>query len=131
GQVLQLEAFFNGHASVGVYISVACGDGSITLNVCQQWNSKPPDSIENQPIHSSIPTLILAGEYDPISLPVYGQAAARTLSHSFFLLFPGMGHTTIGYDACPTGIALEFLHHPTVVPDASCIAQMHGPAFVL
>ncbi len=131
GQVLQLEAFFNGHASVGDYISVACGDGSIGLSVCGQWNSKPPDPIEYQPIHSPIPTLVLAGEYDPISLPVYGQAAARMLSHSYFLLFPGMGHTTIGYDACPTFIALEFLDHPAIAPDASCIAQMHEPAFVV
>jgi pimeloyl-ACP methyl ester carboxylesterase len=131
GQVLQLEAFFNGHASVGAYISVACGDGSIALSVCGQWNSRPPDPIEDQPIHSPIPTLVLAGEYDPISLPVYGQAAARMLSHSSFLLFPGMGHTTIGYDPCPTDIALAFLDHPAIAPDAACIAHMHGPAFVV
>lgn len=131
GQVLQLEAFFNGHASVGAYISVACGDGSIALSVCGQWSSWPPDPIEDQPIHSTIPTLVLAGEYDPTSLPVYGQAAARMLSHSSFLLFPGMGHTTIGYDACPTDIALAFLDHPESAPDASCIAHMHEPAFVV
>jgi len=131
GQVFQLEAFFNEHASVGTYISVACGDGSIALSVCRQWNAKPPDPIEDQPIHSTIPTLVLAGEYDPISLPVYGQAAAGMLSHSSFLLFPGMGHTTIGYDACPTGIVLAFLDHPANAPDASCIAQMHEPAFVV
>jgi pimeloyl-ACP methyl ester carboxylesterase len=131
GQVLQLEAFFNEHASVGTYISVTCGDGSIALSVCRQWNTKPPDPIEDQSIHSTIPTLVLAGEYDPISLPVYGQAAAGMLSHSSFLLFPGMGHTTIGYDACPTGIVLAFLDHPANAPDASCIAQMHEPAFVV
>ena len=57
--------------------------------LCQLWNVQPVPAVQQQPITSAIPTLILSGEYDPVTPPAYGMLAARTLSRSYFFLFPG------------------------------------------
>lgn len=117
--------------SEGDYLSVACGDGTLPLEFCMKWSGKGADAIESQPVRSDIPTLVLAGEYDPITPPYYGKATAGTLSHSFFYTFPGMGHMVIGSHACPTNTALAFLDHPTSAPDTGCIAKMSESIFVV
>jgi pimeloyl-ACP methyl ester carboxylesterase len=100
------------------------------LGICQFWNVKAAAATEKQPAVSAIPTLILEGEYDPITLPANGNLAARTLSHSDALLFPGTGHgVNFGPSACPKDIVLAFLATPTQLPDSRCIASMSEPAF--
>jgi pimeloyl-ACP methyl ester carboxylesterase len=101
----------------------------IQFSVCQMWGTKPPAPIENQPVTSDVPTLVMSGEYDPITPPDYGKAAAATLKNSFFFQFPGLGHGTIPSDVCPRSIALAFVDNPTAKPDAACIASMREPSF--
>ncbi len=53
--------------------------------MCKNWNQAYADSAEFQPVRSDIPTLILAGEFDPITPPRYGKLAAKTLPNSTFV----------------------------------------------
>ena len=100
------------------------------LGICQFWNVKAAAAGEQQPVVSAIPTLILEGEYDPITPPANGNLAAQTLSHSDVLLFPGTGHgVDFGPSSCPKNIVLAFLATPTRRPDSSCIASLSEPAF--
>lgn len=99
------------------------------IQTCQIWNVGRPRAVENEPVSSSIPTLLLAGEYDPITPPSWAQLAAASLSNSRVYIFPGMGHGSVDAD-CPVSIILQFLDNPYLEPDASCIANMGGPAFV-
>jgi hypothetical protein len=99
------------------------------LAICAVWSAGKGDPVENQPVYSDIPTLILAGRYDPITPPRWGQFAAQTLSRSFFYEFPGLGHDTMTSSACPLGMAVAF-QAPNAAPDASCIAKMPAPHFV-
>jgi pimeloyl-ACP methyl ester carboxylesterase len=140
--------------SYGMYFSVQCGeetrfetheqlvnadqaypeqrntfDAASSYDVCQQWGAKPAAAIENEPVTSDLPTLVLSGEYDPITPPNYNQAVAKTLSHSFFFEFPGIGHGVSIADPCPLGIAKAFLNEPTAAPSATCIKEMRGPEF--
>jgi pimeloyl-ACP methyl ester carboxylesterase len=85
--------------------------------------------VQKEPVTSSIPTLILEGEYDPITPPANGILTAQTLSRSFFFLFPGVSHSVRTTNACPGIIGQAFLDHPTVKPNASCISSMPEPAF--
>ena len=62
------------------------------LSVCQFWGVKPVPAIQKEPVRSSIPTLILQGEYDPLTAPSYGIMTAQTLKRSYFFLLPGVGH---------------------------------------
>jgi pimeloyl-ACP methyl ester carboxylesterase len=131
GEVMRFDYVIDHTLSVGDNFSVACGDGTLPHDFCEQWSGQGAAAIESQPVRSDIPVLVLAGEYDPATPPYYGQATASTLSHSFFFTFPGLGHTVIGTHACPTSMALAFLDHPTVAPDAGCIAKMSEAIFVV
>ena len=73
--------------------------------------------MENEPVASDIPTLVLAGEYDPITPPAWGELASNGLENSFFLEFPGLGHGVSLEGGCPLGIILAFLDEPSVNPD--------------
>ena len=105
-------------------------DSEATFDICQSWGAVQPDPKENQPVRSDIPTLVLAGEYDPITPPSWGRLAAKNLPRGFFFEFPGVGHgASVSGEPCPLGIALAFLNAPTASPDASCIDGMTGPYF--
>ncbi len=85
---------------------------------------------QKQPVHSSIPTLVLAGQYDPITPPAHSAAVAHGLTHGYFYQFPATGHGVFLTNACPYHITADFLDHPRSAPDASCIAGMPAPAFL-
>jgi pimeloyl-ACP methyl ester carboxylesterase len=82
---------------------------------------------------SDIPTLILAGEYDPITPPAYGREVARHLSRSYYFLFPGWGHgeayVPITGSTCGSLIVSAFEDHPDQRPSGACIEQMTEPIF--
>ncbi len=99
-----------------------------TLQICSFWGAGEPEPVETQPVYSDIPTLVLEGEYDPITPPSSGWLAAETLSQSFFYEFPGLGHGVTAA-ACPAAIAAAFVQDPTREPDTSCIAELHSPDF--
>ncbi len=99
------------------------------LSVCQFWHVAGASIKEKKPVVSAIPTLILEGQYDPITPPSNGELAAQTLSHSYRLLFPATGHG-VGFGAlCPTSIILAFLTNPMQKPNNRCIASMGGLDF--
>jgi pimeloyl-ACP methyl ester carboxylesterase len=96
---------------------------------CQLWHVQPVPAVQWQPVTSAIPTLILAGEYDPATPPAYGMLAAQTLSRSYFFLFAGTGHGVVGRNSCATSMFLAFLELPTEKPDTTCMAGVGEPLF--
>ena len=149
-----------GFSSDGMYYSVQCGEevrfstpgdyaaaaeaypylrsvfdgspkiGEPLFDICESWDAKEADPIENEPVSSDIPTLVLAGEYDPITPPAWGRLAAETLSNSLYFEFPAMGHgASLSEVECPLNVALEFLDDPTAALQGDCIAEMSGPEF--
>jgi pimeloyl-ACP methyl ester carboxylesterase len=99
------------------------------FGVCQVWEEKAVPAAQKQPVASAIPTLILSGQYDPITPYSNALQAEKTLSHSFLFSFPGTGHGVFLTNACPDAIMHDFLLAPTSKPDATCIASMPEPAF--
>jgi pimeloyl-ACP methyl ester carboxylesterase len=100
-----------------------------SFSVCQFWGMKPVPAIQKEPVRSTIPTLILQGEYDPRTPPANGMLAGQTLSKSYFFLFPGLSHGVQANSTCPNVIMFTFLDKPTEKPDASCISSMSEPVF--
>lgn len=101
------------------------------FTICDLWDVAEADPIENEPVSSDIPTLVMAGEYDPITPPEWGQLVATNLSQSFFYEFPGVGHGASLAGECPLDVMMDFLDDPQNEPDVSCISEMSGPAFAL
>ena len=88
--------------------------------VCRDWNSTPPDTRENLPVSSDVPTLIFAGEGDPITPPEWGRMVTRDLSHAYFNEFPANGHWVARSSSCAVLMALAFWERPTVDPGSIC-----------
>jgi pimeloyl-ACP methyl ester carboxylesterase len=103
------------------------------LQACQGWHVRPVPPAQRQPVTSAIPTLILSGQYDPITPPADSLQATRTLRHSYRFVFPGTGHGVYlpVTNRCPTRIVMAFEDDPAHRPDARCIAAMTGPHFLV
>lgn len=102
------------------------GSVAQTLAICDLWGAGFTPRMEARPVKSTIPTLVLAGEFDPITPPSWGRAALTNLDRGYFFEFPATGHGTLNIEGCPLQIALAFLDTPTVPPDGRCIAEMPG-----
>jgi pimeloyl-ACP methyl ester carboxylesterase len=97
------------------------------LAICAAWGSPPPAPLENAPVSSDVPTLVMAGQFDPITPPSNAQAAAATLSRSFYVEFPGLSHGATPASGCSLAIAQAFLTDPLTPPDTGCIASIPQP----
>lgn len=91
---------------------------------CAAFNIPLLDAYVDDPVSSDIPTLVMSGEWDPITPPAWGDVVAETLSQAYVYTFPGVGHGAVLGGPCPESIMDTFLQNPMVEPDASCIADM-------
>ena len=98
---------------------------------CAEWPAAPFDIRDAQPVHSSVPTLILAGEYDSTISPRYLSIFQENLPDSSALVVPGLGHGVLASGGiCPNSLALQFLRHPEdglAGLDAACLASLGSP----
>jgi pimeloyl-ACP methyl ester carboxylesterase len=105
---------------------------------CPNFGLPAPDPIEGQAVHSDVPTLIFAGDYDPNTPAAFGRLAAQTLANSHYFEFRGFGHVVLfQQQAAPTGpppcamqVMAAFLDDPSHAPDGSCVAAIPPPHFV-
>jgi pimeloyl-ACP methyl ester carboxylesterase len=149
---------FNESVSLGMYLSVECGeDAPVTsllalrraasrfdaperpgqlaesldfLRQCAAWRVPAVDPSFRLPVKSAIPTLLLAGQYDPVTPLRNARLAASTLSHGMVVYFPGVGHGQALSGSCPLRIVQAFYAQPTVRPATGCIATM-GVTFLV
>ncbi|MDJ0755725.1 MAG: alpha/beta fold hydrolase [Ardenticatenaceae bacterium] len=104
-------------------------DWELAYDACDLWQNGSADPIENQPVASDIPTLVLTGEYDPITPPSWGDDVADNLTNEILISFPGIGHGATSSADCPLNISLAFLNDPAGSIDESCVSTMEPPPF--
>ena len=119
----QVESVSNSHPELAPYLE----PGSI-FDICGFWGSEPND-IKTRPVDADIPTLILAGRFDPITPPAWGRRAESVVTGSHYLEFPSAAHGVLGSSDCSFDLTLEFLRDPAQEPDSSCIAELPPIAF--
>jgi pimeloyl-ACP methyl ester carboxylesterase len=66
----------------------------------------------NQPVASATPTLLLAGEFDPVTLPESTRRAGATLSRATGVLVQGAGHVPGLDTVCGKEVVDAFLAAP-------------------
>lgn len=93
-------------------------------DVCEFWSSGRAPERFYRPVHSKLPTLLLAGEMDPITPVEWAEQAARGYPNGYLFRFPGIGHSVIDSDQCGVRIARQFLAHPWKKPSAACVADL-------
>ncbi len=92
------------------------------LDACALWPvDLLPGSVDD-PVVSDIPTLLLAGQFDPITTPAFANAAAASLTNAYTVVDPAASHGVAFLDPCVNDIMQAFLTDPGSAPDASCVA---------
>jgi pimeloyl-ACP methyl ester carboxylesterase len=87
--------------------------------VCDDWSEPGPSPII--PVGASVPTLVLAGEFDPVARPATSRHVAELIGNSaHFVEFPSLGHNVRHFSPCGGRIAADFIDDPTQLPDVSC-----------
>lgn len=102
---------------------------SYLIDYCNRWVSGGSAPEVYSPIVSDIPTLLLSGEFDPVTPFEYAEQVAEDLSTSYSYWFPAFGHGASLAGGCPTDIASAFINNPNSEPDTSCIADMPTISF--
>jgi pimeloyl-ACP methyl ester carboxylesterase len=102
-----------------------------TLEICAAWNVKKAPADYIKPVTSSVPTLLLSGQYDPITPPSNAAEVAHTLHNAFAYEFSGYGHGVKLSSACANGVAQAFLDRPGASPDSSCLVDARGARFTV
>ncbi|MBN2240409.1 MAG: alpha/beta fold hydrolase [Dehalococcoidales bacterium] len=114
------------------FLKSSFSSGDEVFEVYDYWHRGEVDPVENKPVSSDIPSLILSGEYDPITPPEWGKLVSGSLENSYFFEFPGIGHDTIFSSyTCVKDIVFEFLDDPAGEPDSACVSEITGPDFVI
>lgn len=89
---------------------------------CQMWHSERFDAQADAPIVSDIPTLLISGNFDPITPPAFGQKAAEQLSQAYHFTLPLGSHGSFGSQPCANELMKVFLNNPYQAPNPACLS---------
>jgi pimeloyl-ACP methyl ester carboxylesterase len=101
------------------------------LKPCEFWpRGEIPDNYYT-PFASEAPTLILSGEFDPITPPVWGEQIAGQWSTARHVVVPGIGHGA-ATRGCLMRVVRRFLNDadPRAL-DPGCAETLHRKPFFL
>lgn len=127
----EVEAALAEYPDLAFLFEGSANVGPAMFDVCDEWGAGEAAAIENEPVTSDIPTMIMAGEYDPVTPPAWGQQVADQLSTSTVFEYPAQGHGPSVSSECAQEMLRAFLNDPTAAPDDSCIAEMGPVDFVV
>lgn len=122
-----VEAFDSFDAAVPEVLRNALS-GRVYLDYCEHWPVAPAPASENEPVVSDIPTLVVAGFFDPITPPHFAEAAAMFLENSSYFLVENESHgASLG--ECGVALGKSFFADPSSELDATCLASLPGLEF--
>lgn len=109
------------------------GDSIIggSLNQCSVWPKGVVSEDFHAPLVTDVPTLLLSGEFDPVTPPRYAEEVAKSLANSRHLVGRGQGHILLARGCTPRLVG-EFVDKldPGGL-DASCLEPLGPTPFFL
>ena len=100
-------------------------------DACAFWPRGAVDASFYEPVQSSVPVLIMSGDIDPVTPPVWGEQVARTLPNSTHVVLPGTGHTA-GGTGCGRRLIKAFVDAGTADNlDTSCVKNLTRPPYFI
>ncbi len=91
---------------------------AVDLDVYKEWPEMDKNAQKLTPVNLDIPTLLISGDYDPITPPKNAKGIAKYLKNSQNIVFKNGGHVPI--NACFFGMAKAFLDNPNSPVDSGC-----------
>jgi pimeloyl-ACP methyl ester carboxylesterase len=101
---------------------------------CALWPRAIVRSDYGNPVKSSVPALILTGEWDPVTPPSNAQAVAKNLPNSLNLVVPHGAHGFGGLEGleCIDRLRTEFVERGSAKElDSSCLKNIRRRGFIL
>src|SRR5262249_16956147 len=93
--------------------------------ICGDWSILGPPPVV--PAGTGIPTLLLAGQFDPNLHPGMSRHVAEMIGdRARWFEFPLLGHNVRRFSPCAASVVAAFIEKPEQAPDASC-AQRRPP----
>jgi len=104
-------------------------DRTQLYGVCERWSDLGPAPL--LPIGASVPTLVLAGQFDPVARPSVSRHVAELIGRNArWVEFPLVGHNVRHFSPCGARIAADFIDNPGQAPDLSCVDRNPPIRFV-
>ena len=154
---IEYRTILVGTGSNGMYLSVTCAEdlpwikagegermaantflGDYRLRqqreACALWPRAEVKRDYAEPVRADVPVLILTGEWDPVTPPSNGDAAAKTLTNSLHIVVPHGAHGLGGLENinCILRITTEFVERGTSKGiDTSCVKTIRRRGFAL
>ena len=85
------------------------------------WHPYRAPALENHPVISTIPTLLVSGGLDPVTPPRYAGKALKHLEKSYRVIFSDESHEL--FTPCFFEITEDFLNHHAQRPDTACSSE--------
>jgi pimeloyl-ACP methyl ester carboxylesterase len=101
---------------------------------CALWPQGKVPKDYSEPTRSDVPTLILTGQWDPVTPPIYGDTAAKYLSNSLHVIVPHGGHGFNGLNGldCINDLIFRLIDSGTTKGlDTSCVSSISRKGFAL
>ena len=93
------------------------------FELCEAWGAGEAADWANAAVVSDIPTLIVVGELDPATPPVWGELALQTLENGVLYIVGGSGHSLLSTNDCVINLSSDFIADPYAPLNDSCIDQ--------
>jgi pimeloyl-ACP methyl ester carboxylesterase len=128
---------FETSIAAGMALSVFCGenpDGAVGPDelapACAKWPRTDPGPVDEGPVRSSVPVLLISGYLDPITPPSGAAEIAKHLPNSLHLVIRNGSHSYTGLSPCLDGIMASFIEQASVNGlDTACVGSIRRPAF--
>lgn len=119
----QIEAMWQAFPLLRPYATSSLVTESL-FDVCAAFRAQAPAALENQPVASSVPTLLFSGTFDPITPPVWGAQAAQSLTAATLIELPATGHGATATRGCAQDMMLRFIQSPSEALDTTCLSNL-------
>jgi pimeloyl-ACP methyl ester carboxylesterase len=97
---------------------------------CQVWPKGAMPADFHVPLATSVPALLMSGEFDPVTPPRYGAEVASHLPNARHLVVRGQGHNVIGVGCMPKLFAQFLENADAKALDARCLDSVpYTPPF--
>ena len=91
---------------------------------CKQWPRGKVAADFTAPLKTELPVLVVSGELDPVTPPVYGDEVVKTLSHARHLVLRGQGHGGMNVGCVPKLLGRFFETTDAKALDAKCLDSL-------
>jgi len=99
------------------------------VDACKGWPRGAADPSLHKPFVSSLPTLIVSGEVDPVTPSRFGDEVMRTLRNGLHVVIPFGSHSG-DTGGCQEKVMSEFVREGSAKQlDRACVAALKPPSF--